>query len=1017
MTESDSQNTQEADHTSNITEPTTDRPTIISTGGIPPAPSNFLPMLIGTPDNTINVGEHYTFKPTARDSDGDTLTFTIENKPDWLTFDITNGTLSGIPLYTDVGYFETISIQVSDGKASDTLPAFSIEVKMNEVELAIVSGDASIVSSSAKLEQALINSIDAATTLNSEALIEIFNLESGGMPKPDGSSLLNLTWNPTHDAALLTSEAGENTNLLLTNSVFANGYSVKEHPLAILGNGSSRYMIFGGNPMRNAYRASDSLNTQMHTFLENSLAWLTDRVDLKTKPFNVVMAQLGQSYYFPDQVATRDWLDSHFPNQVTYNSAGDCDGAALASCISSDTKLLIVSSELRSENEFALIVDAVKAATLQGIPVLYLHKDGHKTELSTALLNLFDTRHANDNYWHKLEIDGYDATLKFQTPSVEMAAVRKMAENFRDENFTIDWSDCDGENCSGNVSLNDEFWIGAKFVQSQMQILDTNKINLFQVDNKYRIKKLMALLGDHYRKEASFPMDRIDTPNTMFLRNFYADHASYQYRDIVGTWGNAGNFSRINFSHITPTTRMINHVSKRQFRSTGAYALPGITINATRKDSSDVNVTVFVNTLRSGATHVFADNGYKRPRYPKGTAIPIEPGETIRFTSDLGGPIQLGYSTNDKPVEVIFDNIGEHPFWRSNNDDISFEAKMAAAEFDWAEIAAPSFEVHSTREKMVDSMANPMFGANGGTPKELVDATMRYMHNFPHVLAGFQGAGIDVIDEIHQFAINNNLQVHNLDTIKHMNADQATCGYGCSGNPYDAYWSFSPIGHGDIHELGHGLEKSRFRLTGWPGHSTTNYYSYYTKSQYYKDTGEDPSCQSLPFAGNLDVLKASRLDANPANYMQTNLWTNPSWSEGSAMIIQMMMAAEDLGALTDGWHLLARLHIIEREYQKAINDDALWATKRTGLGMEMYERLDAKAMGAEDWLLIAVSQATGRDFRNYFDTWGHSYSAQASAQVAAMGVGSFAFRYYTTSTTGYCKGEGFDGVWTSIDPP
>jgi len=101
---------------------------------------------------------------------------------------------------------------------------------------------------------------------------------------------------------------------------------------------------------------------------------------------------------------------------------------------------------------------------------------------------------------------------------------------------------------------------------------------------------------------------------------------------------------------------------------------------------------------------------------------------------------------------------------------------------------------------MVDSMANPMFGANGGTPKELVDATMRYVHNFPHVLAGFQGAGIDVVDEIHQFATSNNLQVHNLDLIKHMNADQATCGYGCSGNPYDAYWSFSPIGHGDIHE-------------------------------------------------------------------------------------------------------------------------------------------------------------------------------------------------------------------------
>lgn len=50
-----------------------------------------------------------------------------------------------------------------------------------------------------------------------------------------------------------------------------------------------------------------------------------------------------------------------------------------------------------------------------------------------------------------------------------------------------------------------------------------------------------------------------------------------------------------------------------------------------------------------------------------------------------------------------------------------------------------------------------------------------------------------------------------------MNADQATCGYGCSGNPYDAYWAFSPLGHGDLHELGHGLEKGRFRFAGWEG--------------------------------------------------------------------------------------------------------------------------------------------------------------------------------------------------------
>ncbi|MCV5951156.1 hypothetical protein OFN94_40755, partial [Escherichia coli] len=79
--------------------------------------------------------------------------------------------------------------------------------------------------------------------------------------------------------------------------------------------------------------------------------------------------------------------------------------------------------------------------------------------------------------------------------------------------------------------------------------------------------------------------------------------------------------------------------------------------------------------------------------------------------------------------------------------------------------------------------------------------------NYPHVLAGFQGRGIDEVPYIIQYAQNQGWEIANIDMVKHMNADQATCGYGCSGNPYDAYWAFSPLGHGDLHELGHGLEK------------------------------------------------------------------------------------------------------------------------------------------------------------------------------------------------------------------
>jgi hypothetical protein len=88
--------------------------------------ANRAPTISGTPATTVTTGQAYSFRPTASDPDGDTLTFTIANKPAWASFDTTNGTLSGTP--TTAGTHSGITISVSDGQASSALPAFSIVV-------------------------------------------------------------------------------------------------------------------------------------------------------------------------------------------------------------------------------------------------------------------------------------------------------------------------------------------------------------------------------------------------------------------------------------------------------------------------------------------------------------------------------------------------------------------------------------------------------------------------------------------------------------------------------------------------------------------------------------------------------------------------------------------------------------------------------------------------------------------------------------------------------------------------
>ncbi len=59
---------------------------------------------------------------------GSTLTYSIQNKPAWASFDSGSGTLSGTPDAASVGTYSNIVISASNGSASASLSAFSITV-------------------------------------------------------------------------------------------------------------------------------------------------------------------------------------------------------------------------------------------------------------------------------------------------------------------------------------------------------------------------------------------------------------------------------------------------------------------------------------------------------------------------------------------------------------------------------------------------------------------------------------------------------------------------------------------------------------------------------------------------------------------------------------------------------------------------------------------------------------------------------------------------------------------------
>jgi Putative Ig domain len=86
------------------------------------------PTVSGAPSGSATVGQRYTFQPAATAASGSRLTFRIQNRPWWLTFDSATGRLQGTPGANSLGTFRNIVLSVSDGRTTAHLPAFSIVV-------------------------------------------------------------------------------------------------------------------------------------------------------------------------------------------------------------------------------------------------------------------------------------------------------------------------------------------------------------------------------------------------------------------------------------------------------------------------------------------------------------------------------------------------------------------------------------------------------------------------------------------------------------------------------------------------------------------------------------------------------------------------------------------------------------------------------------------------------------------------------------------------------------------------
>lgn len=104
------------------------------------------PLISGTPKRRITLSTEFIFTPTVTDADTEVsaLTFSVENKPDWMSFIEETGELYGVP--SELGTYSKIKISVSDGTNTVSLAPFDVEVIDGSIDTSVSGGAVGMIS-------------------------------------------------------------------------------------------------------------------------------------------------------------------------------------------------------------------------------------------------------------------------------------------------------------------------------------------------------------------------------------------------------------------------------------------------------------------------------------------------------------------------------------------------------------------------------------------------------------------------------------------------------------------------------------------------------------------------------------------------------------------------------------------------------------------------------------------------------------------------------------------------------
>lgn len=684
--------------------------------------------------------------------------------------------------------------------------------------------------------------------------------------------------------------------------------------------------------------------------------------------------------------ALNSWLDTHYP--------GARQGCAeLAPGCLEDRQVLIISDSSGG----AALEALVESARQQGVGVFYIHTRGWgRSALGEALLAGFGMSLGPyaGNFFIEDTLD-WAGSSQMLAAMQQDNAIKTALSHFYHHDFPVNFADCDslaGGDCDDYEMLNQSLLDGTTQLRNMLGSLDRQGRPLFEQPGQ-RLLKMLVLLGDLWRQDIDYPMKKNTAPLENFLKALFADYSVHYLRDSQPAQIDMGSFSGP--LTLVPTTSLVRSldVEGDHFTALGAYVLPGQKVAITRTDTSDVATGIRINTQRTGSTRLWSE--YSRPRFLASPTLPIEPGETLEFTSPYGGTLQLVHSNapDTTTVSLSLNNVARQPFlqYGPDMDQAGFARDLQNSAINWAEIRSPFAEVHSRRDRMNQSINESRYAGNS---QAFLDDLFEYVLRDAYVLAGFQGDGISLPDSVTQHCQSlgwdcTNAAIHRLPKVLHINVDGfAHCGAGCSGNPYDLSWPLDPYGWGESHELGHNLQRRRLKIyDGRSGEVSNNLFPLHKNWRLLQERDVDRSNDRIAYESTFNVLKNGAGSADPYQVAYDAIWANDSYAANNGMrmafYIQLPHLWRDVqGSDGHGWDIVTLLYLAERQFGSISEAD--WPAQKALFGMSHFA--SKPNLTGNEFMLIVASFLSGRDLRPLWDQWGVDYGAETAAQMDALAL-------------------------------